>query len=169
RGLHRRGPRSRPSRRPHDRGCAAVRPLAATRPDGPRGDGAARRLAPRRHGRNRHLRLPGRNRAARARVRGAVLAARPTGTASLRSRLVVTPIEDARVAIIGGGVAGCSLAYHLAKLGCDDVVLLEQAELTSGSTWHSAGLCTQFSGSWSLMRTLRASVEGFAELEADTG
>jgi dimethylglycine dehydrogenase len=78
------------------------------------------------------------------------------------------PVEDARVAIIGGGVAGCSLAYHLAKLGWDDVVLLEQAELTSGSTWHSAGLCTQFNASYNLMGLLRYSVELYQQLDADS-
>ena len=44
-----------------------------------------------------------------------------------------------QVAVIGGGVVGCSVLYHLTKLGCKDVVLLERAELTSGSTWHAAG------------------------------
>ena len=76
---------------------------------------------------------------------------------------------DARVAIVGGGVAGCSLAYHLARRGCGDVVLLEQHELTSGSTWHAAGLCTQWSGSWNLMTLLRTSVELYESLEAETG
>src|SRR6266545_2532562 len=61
---------------------------------------------------------------------------------------------EAKVAIIGGGIAGCSLAYHLTKLGWRDVVLLEQDELTSGSTWHAAGLCTQFNPSYNLMRLL---------------
>jgi dimethylglycine dehydrogenase len=77
--------------------------------------------------------------------------------------------EDAKVAIIGGGIAGCSLAYHLAKLGWDDVVLLEQSELTSGSTWHSAGLCTQFNSSYNLMGLLRYSVELYQRLETETG
>ncbi|HAR51254.1 MAG TPA: hypothetical protein DCS45_05160, partial [Roseovarius nubinhibens] len=47
---------------------------------------------------------------------------------------------QARVVIIGGGVVGCSVAYHLAKLGWKDVVLLERKQLTSGTTWHAAGL-----------------------------
>jgi dimethylglycine dehydrogenase len=76
---------------------------------------------------------------------------------------------EAKVAIIGGGVAGCSLAYHLTKLGWRDVVLLEQDELTSGSTWHAAGLCTQFNPSYNLMRLLRYSVELYGGLEAETG
>src|SRR5438034_2274809 len=78
-------------------------------------------------------------------------------------------VEDAQVAIIGGGIAGCSLAYHLTKLGWDDVVLLEQAELTAGSTWHAAGLCTQFNASHNLMGLLRYSVELYERLEAETG
>jgi 4-methylaminobutanoate oxidase (formaldehyde-forming) len=49
----------------------------------------------------------------------------------------------ARAVIIGGGVIGCSLAYHLAKLGWSDVVLLERKQLTSGTTWHAAGLIAQ--------------------------
>jgi glycine/D-amino acid oxidase-like deaminating enzyme len=45
--------------------------------------------------------------------------------------------------IVGGGIAGCSTAYHLAKMGCTDVLLLEQGKLTSGTTWHAAGLVGQ--------------------------
>ena len=78
-------------------------------------------------------------------------------------------ITDAKVAVIGGGVAGCSLLYHLTRLGWSDVVLLEQHELTSGSTWHSAGLCTQFNQSYNVMALLRASVELYEQLEPDTG
>jgi glycine/D-amino acid oxidase-like deaminating enzyme len=48
--------------------------------------------------------------------------------------------KRARVVIVGGGVIGCSVAYHLAKLGWNDVVLLERKQLTSGTTWHAAGL-----------------------------
>ena len=78
-------------------------------------------------------------------------------------------ISDAKVAVIGGGIAGCSLLYHLTKLGWTDVVLLEQNELTSGTTWHAAGLCTQFSSSMNLMTLLRSSVELYQSLEAETG
>ena len=53
--------------------------------------------------------------------------------------------ERARVVIIGGGVIGCSVAYHLGHIGWNDVVLLEQSRLTSGTTWHSAGLMVTFS------------------------
>jgi len=48
--------------------------------------------------------------------------------------------KAARIVIIGGGIIGCSTAYHLAKMGCNDVVLLEKHKLTSGSTFHAAGL-----------------------------
>ena len=51
--------------------------------------------------------------------------------------------EKARAVIIGGGVVGCSVAYHLARLGWSDVVLLERKQLTCGTTWHAAGLITQ--------------------------
>ena len=50
----------------------------------------------------------------------------------------------ARAVIIGGGVSGCSVAYHLAKLGWTDIVLLERKQLTSGTTWHAAGLMVTF-------------------------
>jgi dimethylglycine dehydrogenase len=75
----------------------------------------------------------------------------------------------ARVVIVGGGIGGCSLAYHLAALGETDVVLLEKGELTSGSTWHAAGLCTQFNASRILTRLLMDSVELYTGLEAATG
>jgi dimethylglycine dehydrogenase len=75
----------------------------------------------------------------------------------------------ARVVVVGGGVAGCSLAYHLARIGCTDVVLLERDELTSGSTWHAAGLCTQFNQSYNLMALLRRSVDTYETLEDETG
>lgn len=73
------------------------------------------------------------------------------------------------MAVIGGGVGGLSVLYHLAKLGETDAVLLEANELTSGTTWHAAGLCTQFSGSVNLMGLLRYSLELYRSLEAETG
>ena len=76
---------------------------------------------------------------------------------------------SARVVVIGGGVAGCSLIYHLTKLGCTDVVLLEKNELTSGSTWHAAGLLPQFNPSYNLMLLLRYSVDCYRGLQEDTG
>jgi dimethylglycine dehydrogenase len=77
--------------------------------------------------------------------------------------------DEASVVVIGGGIAGCSLAYHLTRLGCSDVVLLEAAELASGSTWHAAGLCTQFVPSYNLMKLLRSSLDLYASLEEETG
>ncbi|HJU47722.1 MAG TPA: FAD-binding oxidoreductase, partial [Gaiellaceae bacterium] len=78
-------------------------------------------------------------------------------------------ISDARVVVVGGGVAGVSTLYHLTRLGWSDVALVEAAELTSGSTWHAAGLCTQFIQSYNLMTLLRNSVELYQRLEEDTG
>ena len=62
---------------------------------------------------------------------------------------------QARVVIVGGGVGGCSIAYHLAKLGWSDVVLLERHELTSCSTWHSAGLVGQLRSDVNLTRMMQ--------------
>jgi len=73
-----------------------------------------------------------------------------------------------KVVVIGGGVAGSSLLFHLAKLGVTDCLLLEQQELTSGSTWHAAGLCTQFSTDRSLTRVLKDSVDLYRRLEEET-
>ena len=70
----------------------------------------------------------------------------------------------ARVVIIGGGIAGCSVAYHLARAGWKDVVLLEKRELTSGSTHHAAGLVTAFNPSATMMRCRRYSIELYREL-----
>ena len=77
--------------------------------------------------------------------------------------------DRARVVIVGGGVGGCSLAYHLAELGWTDVVLLEKGELTSGSTWHAAGLCTQFNASRNNQRLQMYSLALYRSLEAKTG
>ena len=72
--------------------------------------------------------------------------------------------SSARCVIVGGGVGGASLAYHLAKLGWEDVVLLERSELTSGSTFHSAGLVGQLRGSVSLTKMMMHSVELYRRL-----
>jgi len=75
----------------------------------------------------------------------------------------------ARVVIIGGGVSGCSVAYHLAKLGWTDVVLLERKQLTSGTTWHAAGLVGQLRGSKNMTRLAKYSADLYVKLEAETG
>lgn len=67
--------------------------------------------------------------------------------------------STARVVVIGGGVVGASCVYHLAKAGWSDCVLIEKNELTSGSTWHAAGNCPTFSGSWAVMNMQRYSTE----------
>ena len=72
--------------------------------------------------------------------------------------------DSARCVIIGGGVGGTSIAYHLAKLGWDDVVLLERSQLTSGSTFHSAGLVGQLRGSVSLTKMMMHSVDLYRRL-----
>lgn len=78
--------------------------------------------------------------------------------------------SEARVVVIGGGVVGVSALYHLAKKGWgDDVVLLEKAELTSGSTWHAAGLLPLFNMSYSVGQIHKYSVEFYQELERETG
>ena len=78
-------------------------------------------------------------------------------------------IAEARVVVVGGGIAGVSTLYHLTRLGWSDVALVEANELTSGSTWHAAGLCTQFIQSYNLMQLLRTSVELYGALEEQTG
>ena len=75
--------------------------------------------------------------------------------------------ERARIVIIGGGIAGCSALYHLAKMGCTDVVLLERDELTSGSTWHAAGNVPTYSTNWSVMKIQKYSAELYTELAQD--
>ncbi|HKY94865.1 MAG TPA: FAD-dependent oxidoreductase [Kiloniellales bacterium] len=75
--------------------------------------------------------------------------------------------RSARVVVIGGGVVGCSLLYHLAKRGWRDCLLLEAKELTSGSTWHAAGNCPNFSGSWSIMKLQHYSTQLYASLAAE--
>ena len=77
--------------------------------------------------------------------------------------------DSARCVIIGGGVGGTSIAYHLAQLGCEDVVLVERAQLTSGSTFHSAGLVGQLRGSVSLTKMMMYSVELYRRLGERVG
>ena len=77
--------------------------------------------------------------------------------------------EKARVVIIGGGVVGCSVAYHLTKLGWTDVVLLERKQLTSGTTWHAAGLIAQLRATANMTRLAKYSQELYGDLESETG
>src|SRR5215207_7360313 len=75
----------------------------------------------------------------------------------------------ARAVVVGGGVGGCSILYWLARLGWDDVVLVERADLTSGSTFHSAGLVGQLRGSLSLTRMMMESVDLYRRLGSSVG
>lgn len=77
--------------------------------------------------------------------------------------------SHAQIVVIGGGIIGCSTAYHLAKDHKADVLLIEQGTLTSGSTWHAAGLVGQLRSSASITRVLKYSVELYKGLEAETG
>jgi glycine cleavage system aminomethyltransferase T/glycine/D-amino acid oxidase-like deaminating enzyme len=75
----------------------------------------------------------------------------------------------ARVVIVGGGVIGCSIAYHLTRLGLSDIVLLERKQLTSGTTWHAAGLVGQLRQSMNMTKLARYTAELYRGLEAETG
>ena len=77
--------------------------------------------------------------------------------------------KSAKVVVIGGGVAGCSVAYHLAKYGWKDTVLLERDQLTSGTTWHAAGLVGQLGASSTITRLRKYSLNLYKELEKKTG
>ena len=77
--------------------------------------------------------------------------------------------SKARAVIIGGGVSGCSVAYHLAKAGWRDIVLLERKRLTSGTTWHAAGLIGQLRANQNMTRLAKYSAELYRRLEAETG
>ncbi|UYV38763.1 FAD-dependent oxidoreductase [Rhodobacteraceae bacterium D3-12] len=77
--------------------------------------------------------------------------------------------SHARAVIIGGGIAGCSVAYHLAKLGWKDIVLLERKQLTSGTTWHAAGLIAQLRATKNMTRLSKYSQELYGDLAAETG
>ena len=77
--------------------------------------------------------------------------------------------EQAKVVIIGGGVIGCSVAYHLAKIGWRDVVLLERKQLTSGTTWHAAGLIGQLRATLNMTKLAMYSTDLYNTLENETG
>ena len=81
----------------------------------------------------------------------------------------ITLPKHSQIVIIGGGIMGCSTAYHLLKNGCRDVILLERAKLTSGTTWHSAAQVRQLRSTESLTRLVQNSVELYSSLEAETG
>ena len=77
--------------------------------------------------------------------------------------------DQARVVVIGGGIVGCSVLYHLAKLGWSDVMLVEKTEPTAGSTWHAAGLLPLFNMSYSVGQLHKYSIDLYQQLEAETG
>ncbi len=77
--------------------------------------------------------------------------------------------SHAQVVVIGGGIIGCSTAYHLARDHKADVLLIERGKITSGSSWHAAGLVGQLRSSATVTRLLKYSVELYAKLEAETG
>ena len=77
--------------------------------------------------------------------------------------------KHSRVLIIGGGVVGCSVAYHLGKKGWSDVLLLERKKLTSGTTWHAAGLIAQLRATQNMTRLAKYSQELYWNLEKETG
>src|SRR3954451_14326578 len=77
--------------------------------------------------------------------------------------------KRAQVVIIGGGIIGCSVAYHLTLRGWRDVVLLERRQLTSGTTWHAAGLVGQLRSTQNLTRLAQYTAELYGTLERETG
>jgi 4-methylaminobutanoate oxidase (formaldehyde-forming) len=77
--------------------------------------------------------------------------------------------KSSKVVVIGGGIAGCSVAYHLAKYGWKDTVLLERDQLTSGTTWHAAGLVGQLGASSTITKLRKYSLDLYKELEKKTG
>src|SRR5712691_5899001 len=77
--------------------------------------------------------------------------------------------SHARVVVIGGGIIGCSTAYHLTRLGWRDVALLERGSVSCGTTWHAAGLVGQLRSSSNMTQLIRYSTELYASLEAETG
>src|SRR5688572_1883973 len=77
--------------------------------------------------------------------------------------------DSARAVVIGGGIIGCSIAYHLTKHGWRDVLLVEQGRLTSGTTWHAAGLVGQLRATRTMTRMSRYGIELYSTLEQETG
>jgi len=83
--------------------------------------------------------------------------------------MAVSLPTEARVVIVGGGIIGCSIAYHLAKMGWQDVVLLERKKLTSGTTWHAAGLVGQLRPSQNMTKLAKYTAELYTRIEEETG
>ena len=77
--------------------------------------------------------------------------------------------SHARTVVIGGGVIGCSIAYHLAREGREDIVMLERSKLTCGTTWHAAGLVRRLRPSATLTKLINYSIDLYGELERETG
>jgi 4-methylaminobutanoate oxidase (formaldehyde-forming) len=77
--------------------------------------------------------------------------------------------KSSKVVVIGGGVAGCSVAYHLAKFGWKDTIILERDQLTSGTTWHAAGLVGQLGATATITKLRKYSLNLYKELEKKTG
>ena len=77
--------------------------------------------------------------------------------------------DQARVVIIGGGVIGASILYHLSKLGCSDAIMLERSELTSGSTWHAAGGMHTINGDPNVAKLQQYTIELYREIEQLSG
>ncbi|MCP5087787.1 MAG: FAD-dependent oxidoreductase [Rhodobacteraceae bacterium] len=85
------------------------------------------------------------------------------------TRRAEAPVRTHEIVIIGGGIAGASVAYHLAKLGKKDIAILERHQLTSGTTWHAAGLIMQTRGTHALTEIAKYNAELYATLEDETG
>ena len=77
--------------------------------------------------------------------------------------------NQARIVIVGGGIMGVSLLYHLAEEGCKDILLIEKGELTSGSTWHAAGQCPSMVGNYNLAKIHNYGNWLYSRLEEITG
>ena len=77
--------------------------------------------------------------------------------------------NQSNVVIIGGGVVGCSIAYHLGKLGWKEILLIERKKLTCGTTWHAAGLIAQLRATQNMTKLAKYSQELYWDLEKETG
>jgi glycine/D-amino acid oxidase-like deaminating enzyme len=77
--------------------------------------------------------------------------------------------DRARVVVIGGGIVGCSVAYHLTKLGWKDVVVLDRKTIAGGTTWHAAGMVTQLRATRTMIDINRVGVELYSKLHEETG